>query len=42
VLERAQLESLVCECYSVVKIEYERLLPALRPATGDPLPAGRS
>jgi CRP-like cAMP-binding protein len=42
VLERAQLESLVCECYSVVKIEYDRLLPALRPATGDPLPAGRS
>jgi len=42
VLDRAQLESLVCECYSVVKSEYDRLLPALRPATGDPPPAGRS
>jgi CRP-like cAMP-binding protein len=42
VLDRAQLESLVCECYSVVKSEYDRLLPALRPATGGPPPAGRS
>ena len=42
VLERAQLESSVCECYAVVKGEYERLLPALRPATGGPPPAGRS
>jgi len=42
VLDRAQLESLVCECYAVVKGEYERLLPALRPAKGGPPPAGRS
>ncbi len=42
VLERAPLEGLVCECYAVVKSEYERLLPALRPATGGPPPAGRS
>jgi CRP-like cAMP-binding protein len=42
VLERAQLESSVCECYAVVKSEYDRLLPALRTATGDPPPAGGS
>lgn len=42
VLERAQLESSVCECYAVVKSEYDRLLPALRPATAGPPPAGRS
>jgi CRP-like cAMP-binding protein len=27
VLDRAQLEARVCECYSVVKKEYDRLLP---------------
>jgi CRP-like cAMP-binding protein len=27
VLERARLESRVCECYAVVKREYDRLLP---------------
>jgi hypothetical protein len=27
VLDRARLESSVCECYSVVKREYDRLLP---------------
>ena len=29
VLDRDQLEAHVCECYSVVKKEYDRLLPAL-------------
>ena len=42
VLDRAQLESIVCECYAVVKGEYDRLLPAPRPATGGLPPAGRS
>jgi CRP-like cAMP-binding protein len=28
ILDRAQLEARVCECYSVVKKEYDRLLPA--------------
>ena len=28
VLDRAQLEARVCECYAVVKREYDRLLPA--------------
>ena len=28
VLDRAQLETRVCECYAVVKKEYDRLLPA--------------
>ena len=28
VLDRAQLEARVCECYGVVKKEYDRLLPA--------------
>jgi Mn-dependent DtxR family transcriptional regulator len=27
VLERAKLERRVCECYAVVKKEYDRLLP---------------
>jgi hypothetical protein len=27
VLDRAKLEQRVCECYAVVKKEYERLLP---------------
>jgi CRP-like cAMP-binding protein len=29
VLDRAQLEARVCECYAVVKKEYDRLLPAI-------------
>ncbi len=29
VLDRQGLEHVVCECYSVVKLEYDRLLPAL-------------
>ena len=29
VLDRYQLEARVCECYAVVKTEYDRLLPAL-------------
>jgi hypothetical protein len=28
VLDRPGLERVVCECYSVVKKEYDRLLPA--------------
>jgi CRP-like cAMP-binding protein len=28
VLDRARLEARVCECYAVVKREYDRLLPA--------------
>jgi Mn-dependent DtxR family transcriptional regulator len=28
VLDRAKLEELSCECYAVVKKEYDRLLPA--------------
>jgi hypothetical protein len=28
VLDRAALEQRVCECYAVVRSEYERLLPA--------------
>jgi len=32
VLDRPRLESRVCECYAVVKREYERLLPAIAPA----------
>ena len=29
VLDRKQLEARVCECYAVVKKEYDRLLPEL-------------
>jgi hypothetical protein len=29
VLDRAKLEARVCECYAVVKREYDRLLPEL-------------
>jgi hypothetical protein len=29
VLDRAGLEQRTCECYAVVKKEYDRLLPAL-------------
>jgi CRP-like cAMP-binding protein len=46
VLDRDALEARACECYAVVKGEYERLLPAVapgvRPATAGPPPAGRS
>jgi hypothetical protein len=28
VLDRKELEQRVCECYAVVKVEYDRLLPA--------------
>jgi len=31
VLDRQQLEARVCECYGVVKKEYDRLLPEIRP-----------
>jgi CRP-like cAMP-binding protein len=40
VLDREHLEARVCECYAVVKKEYDRLLPAW-PATRPP-PALRS
>jgi CRP-like cAMP-binding protein len=46
VLDREALASRACECYAVVKDEYERLLPAVaprvRPATAGSPPAGRS
>jgi Mn-dependent DtxR family transcriptional regulator len=29
VLDREGLERRVCECYSVVKVEYDRLLPSV-------------
>mgnify|MGYP000284660857 CR=1 FL=1 len=32
VLDRPKLESLCCECYAVVKKEYDRLLPPILPA----------
>jgi CRP-like cAMP-binding protein len=31
VVDRAKLENRVCECYAVVKREYDRLLPAMNP-----------
>jgi Mn-dependent DtxR family transcriptional regulator len=31
VLDRPRLESTVCECYAVVKKEYDRLLPRMAP-----------
>jgi len=31
VLDRPRLEGLVCECYAVVKREYDRLLPYAKP-----------
>jgi CRP-like cAMP-binding protein len=37
VLDRARLEASVCECYAVVKREYDRLLPPIKPAA----PTGR-
>ena len=35
VLDRAGLEKRTCECYAVVKREYDRLLPMTRPAQPD-------
>ena len=32
VLDRPKLEATVCECYQVVKLEYERLLATIRPS----------
>lgn len=32
VVDRPGLEQRVCECYGVVKAEYERLLPGGRPS----------
>lgn len=40
VVDRAGLECRVCECYEVVKREYERLLP--EPSTGHPEAAARA
>lgn len=31
VMDRPRLEAQVCECYEVVKQEYDRLLPRLSP-----------
>jgi CRP-like cAMP-binding protein len=42
VLDRDGLEQRACECYAVVRREYERLLPPVTPATGGPPPAGCS
>jgi CRP-like cAMP-binding protein len=42
VLERGGLEQRVCECYGVVKAEYDRLAPALMPAMAGPRGAARS
>ena len=42
VLDRAGLEQRACECYAVVRREYERLLPPVRPATEGRRPAARS
>ncbi len=36
VLDRRGLEALSCECYSVVKSEYDRFLPGSPPAEGGP------
>lgn len=37
VLDRGGLEQRVCECYAVVRDEYERLLPAVTPRARSPL-----
>jgi CRP-like cAMP-binding protein len=42
VLDRAALEAGACECYAVVKAEYERLLPAVMRARGGSLREDRS
>lgn len=39
ILDRAALEERVCECYGVVKKEYERLLPAMKIARQHCVPA---
>jgi CRP-like cAMP-binding protein len=41
VLDRPQLEAQVCECYAVVKREYDRLLPGYRQAEVASLVADR-
>lgn len=41
VLDRAGLESQVCECYGVVRKEYVRLLADMRQRPGKPLPVGK-
>jgi CRP-like cAMP-binding protein len=42
VLDRGALEERACECYAVVKSEYQRLLPALTRETAGSPPADRS
>ena len=42
VLDRKQLEARVCECYGVVKKEYDRLLPEIRPAVAASAVRGRA
>ena len=42
VLDRAGLEQRTCECYAVVKREYDRLLPAVLHLEAEPLPSGAS
>jgi len=42
VLDRPKLEARACECYGVVKREYERLLPFASPLTSVHLPAARN
>ena len=42
VLDRPKLEAQACECYGVVKREYERLLPFASPLTSVHLPAARN
>jgi hypothetical protein len=37
VLDRGRLEEAVCECYGVVKVEYERLMDDI-PRVAVPLP----
>ena len=34
VFDRPKLETRACECYAVVKREYDRLLPKSRPGSG--------
>lgn len=38
ILDRAKLEKQVCECYQVVKTEYDRLLPASERRANEPNP----
>ncbi|MBI5923912.1 MAG: Crp/Fnr family transcriptional regulator [Betaproteobacteria bacterium] len=37
ILDRAELEKRVCECYAVAKKEFNRLLPGVTPRTSHPL-----